>query len=138
LRAIAELVGHPEEGSGMRVLISLTAALITVSAAHAQDPVKVDPRHYKVETENDQVRVLRITYGPGEKSVMHHHPASVVVLLTDVHGRFTTPNQKPQQIELKAGTVSFDSGGKHLPENVGDEPFEVILVELKAKPPSGK
>jgi hypothetical protein len=29
----------------------------------AQDPVKVDSKHYKVETENKQVRVLRITYG---------------------------------------------------------------------------
>ncbi len=32
--------------------------------AHA-DPVAVDPKHYKVEMENDQVRALRITYGPG-------------------------------------------------------------------------
>jgi hypothetical protein len=43
----------------------------------AQDPVKVDPKHYKVEAENKQVRVLRSTYGPGEKSVMHGHPACV-------------------------------------------------------------
>jgi len=27
---------------------------------YAQDAVKVDPKHYKVELENDQVRVLRI------------------------------------------------------------------------------
>jgi hypothetical protein len=34
----------------------------------AEDPVKVDPKHYKVEFENDRVRVVRIKYGPGEKS----------------------------------------------------------------------
>ena len=33
----------------------------------AQDPVHVDLRHYTVEFENDQVRVLRIRYGPHEK-----------------------------------------------------------------------
>jgi hypothetical protein len=27
-----------------------------------EDPVKVDAKHYKVEFENDRVRVLRITY----------------------------------------------------------------------------
>ena len=27
------------------------------------DPVRVDPKHYSVELENDQVRVLRIKYG---------------------------------------------------------------------------
>src|SRR5207249_9810446 len=32
---------------------------LAVSAAMAQDPVKVDPTHYKVEFENAQVRVLR-------------------------------------------------------------------------------
>jgi hypothetical protein len=37
----------------------------------AQDPVKVDAKHYTVEVENDKVRVLRIRYGPREKSVMH-------------------------------------------------------------------
>ena len=49
----------------------------------AGDPVTVDPKHYSVEFENDKVRVLRIKYGPGEKSVMHAHPALVAVFLTD-------------------------------------------------------
>ena len=31
------------------------------------DPVIVDSNHYKVEFENDQVRVLRIKYGPERK-----------------------------------------------------------------------
>jgi hypothetical protein len=40
----------------------------------SEDPVKVDPSHYKVELEKDRVRVLRINYGPRERSVMHGHP----------------------------------------------------------------
>ena len=48
---------------------------IAAAPALAQDPVAVDPDHYKVVFENDQVRVLRITYGPQEESVMHEHPA---------------------------------------------------------------
>jgi quercetin dioxygenase-like cupin family protein len=104
----------------------------------AQDPVKVDPKHYKVEFENDQVRVLRISYGPGEKSVMHEHPANVAVFLTDGQGKFTLPDGKTQAAPFKAGTAQWDAGGEHLPENVGDKPFELILVELKGKPTTGK
>ena len=50
----------------------LFGALLCLAALPlaAQDPVKVDPKHYKVELENAQVRVLRIHYGPHEKSVM--------------------------------------------------------------------
>src|SRR5437879_4979742 len=44
------------------------------------DPVKVDPKHYRVDFENDRVRVLRISYGPREKSVMHSHPDGMAVL----------------------------------------------------------
>ena len=123
----------------MRQLL-LLAALWIISAVpvSAQDPVKVDPKHYKVEFENEQVRVLRISYGPGEKSVMHEHPASVAVFLTDVQTKFTLPDGKTQLLPGKAGAAVWEAAGKHLPENVGAKPFELILVELKSKPTTGK
>ncbi len=102
------------------------------SVEGAQDPVKVDPAHYKVELENDQVRVLRITYGPNEKSVMHSHPASVAVLLTDIDVKFTSPEGKTEETHGKAGDVVWRSAETHLPENLGGKPLEVIEVELKA------
>ena len=106
---------------------------LAVSAALAQDPVKVDPNHYKVEFENAQVRVLRIHYGAHEKSVMHYHPASVAVFLTDVHGKFTYPDGKSEDAQGKAGDTRWGKAGKHLPENTGDNAFDLILVELKGK-----
>jgi quercetin dioxygenase-like cupin family protein len=84
-----------------------------------------------VEFENDDVRVLRITYGRHEKSVMHEHPANVAVFLTDGDGRFTMPDGNTIGWHSKARAVQRDAGGKHLPENLGDQPFERILVELK-------
>jgi hypothetical protein len=45
------------------------------------DPVEVDSKHYKVDFENDRVRVLRIRYGPHEKSVMYVHPSGIAVML---------------------------------------------------------
>ena len=112
-------------------LIFLAAGLFTTTSAMAQDPVKVDPKHYKVEFESKQVRVLRINYGPHEKSVMHYHPAGVAILMTDSDIRFTTPDGKTEERHGKAGQVMEAPAGKHLPENLGDKPFEVILVELK-------
>jgi quercetin dioxygenase-like cupin family protein len=115
--------------------LSVMAALWVMSAvpAFAQDPVKVDPKHYKVEFENEHVRVLRISYGAGEKSVMHSHPNSVAVFLTDGQVKFTTPDGKSREVPAKAGSTQWTPAGKHLPENIGDKPFELILVELKGK-----
>jgi quercetin dioxygenase-like cupin family protein len=100
----------------------------------AEDPVKVDPGHYKVELENNQVRVLRIRYGPREKSVMHGHPASVGVFLTDANGRFTFPDGKTEEFRVKAGDIQSFPAGEHLPENLSDQPLEVVLVEFKGTP----
>jgi len=114
--------------------VALAASAVPAVPAVAQDATKVDSKHYKVEFENDQVRVLRITYGPREKSVMHEHPPNVAIFLTDVQGMFTLPDGKKQEVTPKAGSVQYDPGGKHLPENTGDKGFELVLVELKSKP----
>jgi quercetin dioxygenase-like cupin family protein len=97
----------------------------------AQDPVKVDPKHYKVEFENDKVRVLRVSYAPGEKSVMHGHPNLVAVFLGDARAKFTYPDGKTEEPEMKAGEIMWFPAVEHLPENVGNKPISGILVELK-------
>jgi quercetin dioxygenase-like cupin family protein len=103
---------------------------MTAIAASA-DSVTQDPKHYKVEFQNDRVRVLRIHYGPNEKSVMHAHPASVAVFLTDGQSKFTFPDGKTDTPVFKAGQVQWSEKGLHLPENTGNKPFELILVELR-------
>ena len=100
----------------------------------AQDPVKVDPKHYKVEVENSRVQVLRINYGPHEKSVMHGHPAGVVTFLTDAYFKFTYPDGKSEEIRAKAGDTMWFDAYKHLPENLSDKRFEAIYVGLKGRP----
>lgn len=95
------------------------------------DPTVVDAAHYRAEFENDRVRVLRIKYGPGEESVMHHHPDGVAVFLTDHHVEFTMPDGSKADVHKKAGESLFVSAGPHLPKNVGSEPVELLLVELK-------
>jgi quercetin dioxygenase-like cupin family protein len=115
-----------------------TASILIGAATSAQDAAKVDPKHYKVVLANNQVRVLRITYGPHEKSVMHSHPAGVVVYLTDARGRFTMPGGKTEDTVTKAGTVVWTDPTTHMPENTSDKAFEVIQVELKTNPAAPK
>ncbi|MEK6323673.1 MAG: hypothetical protein AABN33_18685 [Acidobacteriota bacterium] len=115
----------------MRRILFLTFFLIAAPIALAQDPVKVDGKHYTVMLDNDQVRVLKIRYGPKEKSVMHEHPASVVVFLKNTQVKFTLPDGSKVDNSGKAGDVQFADAGKHLPQNVGSVALEGVLVELK-------
>ncbi len=106
--------------------------ILTVNSV-AQDATKVDPKHYKVEFENEFVRVLRITYAPGEKSVMHEHPNAVGVALKSGKTKMTLPDGKTKETSLESGKAFWNPAGKHLPENIGKESSELILVELKTK-----
>jgi len=119
----------------MRVRLALYAAVLVclclAPIVSAQDAVKVDPQHYTVVSENDQVRILKVHYGPHEKSVMHSHPATVAVFLTDAKGQFAYPDGKKQDFDVKAGQSQYQAATTHLPENTGDKGMEVIVVELK-------
>ena len=97
----------------------------------AQDPVQLDPKHYIVEFENERVRVLRVKFGPHEKSVMHGHPAAVAVFLTEAHFKFTFPDGKAEERRGSAGQTLWMAEEEHLPENLSDQPAEIILVEQK-------
>jgi quercetin dioxygenase-like cupin family protein len=118
----------------MRVQIALCSVAVCLGLAPivlAQDAVKVDPKHYTVVSENDQVRIVKVHYGAHEKSVMHSHPNLVAVFLNDSKGQFTFPDGKKQDITAKAGDAQYENAVTHLPENTGDDGMDIILVELK-------
>ena len=120
----------------MRVPVALPAvvlSLLLVRVLSAQDAVKVDPKHYTVISENAEVRILKIHYGAHEKSVMHSHPDSVAVCLTDSTVQFTRPDGKKENVTFKAGQALFTPADTHLPENTGDNAMDIIQVELKGK-----
>jgi quercetin dioxygenase-like cupin family protein len=112
-------------------LFTMLVSVFSTYTALAQDAAEADPEHYKVEFENEQVRVLRITYGPGEKSVMHSHPESMVVFLTDGDGKFTFPDGKTEDSKFEAGLFLWNPEVTHNPENTGEKGFELIQIEMK-------
>jgi quercetin dioxygenase-like cupin family protein len=120
----------------MRAILALYIVVLCVCVVpllSAQDAAKVDPKHYTVVSENDQVRILKVHYGPHEKSVMHSHPATVAVFLTDAKGQFSFPDGKKESFAVKAGDTQYSASETHLPENTGDNGMDVVVVELKGK-----
>ena len=113
------------------LFLALFVLALAVPSALAQDAAKVDSQHYKIESENSRVRVLRVKYGPHEKSVMHSHPDLVAIFQTDGRVKFTYPGGKTEEREMKAGQTLFTPAVTHLPENLSDGDMEIILVELK-------
>ena len=112
--------------------VELKKAAGGLTPSSTLDPINVDPRHYKVEFENNQVRVTRVKIGPGETVPLHEHKLNrVVVYLTGQNVRATTADGKVETLQHKAGEVSWGGAMKHTETNLSKEPFEVVVVELK-------
>jgi quercetin dioxygenase-like cupin family protein len=45
------------------------------------DPLDVAGNVYKLKMENERVRVFEVTFKPGDKAAMHHHPDHVVYVM---------------------------------------------------------
>jgi len=85
----------------------------------AIDPLKADPKHYSLVLENNQVRVLRVRFGPNEHGEMHEHTLNhIVVYLND-------------QARGKTGEVRLDEPMKHTEQNPLDHAVERIAIDLK-------
>jgi hypothetical protein len=95
------------------------------------DAVTADPAHYSVSFENELVRILRVSYR-AEKSVMHRHPASCAVFLTDQTFNFTLPDGTTQPASVPAGALGCSDGNVHLPENIADD-ADFVIFEFKGR-----
>jgi quercetin dioxygenase-like cupin family protein len=98
----------------------------------ALDPVKVDPKHYKVELENDQVRVVHVTFGPHEAAPLHEHQLKrVMVYLTDARTKVTAADGTVDETPRKAGDIVTGGAAKHSEINMTDHKVEILVTELK-------
>jgi beta-alanine degradation protein BauB len=121
--------------SWLKALSVVTVVALWSTAARAQDPVKVDPAHYKVVFENASVRLLSINYPPRAASKMHQHPDSIVVPLAASKVRFATPDGKSEDVDMANESATYSPAGTHSPSNIGTGPITGILVEFKTSEP---
>lgn len=113
-------------------IVAVATFLLLLNVADAEDATVVAPNNYTVEFENDAVRVVRIKYAPGDESGMHEHRAGVVVNLVTGNIQFTLPDgTSPTTEPAAAGSSFWSPAGMHAAKNVGSQPFEALLIEVK-------
>jgi quercetin dioxygenase-like cupin family protein len=116
----------------MKKLIPIAClSILAVVAAKAQDPVKVDPKHYKVVLNNEHVRIMDVRIKPGEKIPMHSHPNHVIYSLTGGTVKYTLADGKAETVTGKAGQAVWHNAEKHTVDNVGKTETHVLDIELK-------
>jgi hypothetical protein len=115
--------------------IASAAALLALLAApcRAQDPAKTDPAHFKVELNNDRVRVLHVTVEPNTKVELHEIDNAVVVPLADYESTLKRPNGETAIVERKTGKAAWVARGAREFE-AGARGVDALLIEIKRAP----
>ena len=96
-----------------------------------RDIVRVASTHVRVDFENDRTRVLRLTLGAGESIPLHDDRAGVLVCIAGCRIRFTMPDGKTQDVELKAGETRWMPEARRVTRNLADAPVEMLYIESK-------
>ena len=122
------------------LLIVILALSFAAKTAKAQDPVKVDPEHYKVLFEDDDVRVLRYDDTPGHFVPKHSHPQYVVYALAPALRQFfpapcAVITVKP--VKISAYTPIVKQPVTHCERNAGKTDDHLLIFEFK-KPANAK
>ena len=117
----------------MKTYLLFILVLLCGFTAKALDPTVTNPEKYKVILENDKVRVLDYLDKPGEKTIMHHHPAFILYALSDFKRKLTFPDGTSKSREFKAGEIFWMDAQSHIGENIGNTETHVLLVEMKDK-----
>lgn len=112
-------------------ILGLGIVVCLAVGASAQDPIKTEPKHYKLDFENEKVQVLSVHYGPHEKSGLHEHMGGVVVSLTEGHLRFSDENGKTRESYAKPGEARWYPPTKHRVENLSDTAYDAVYIGIK-------
>jgi hypothetical protein len=117
---------------------SLFLAILTVLSASlgpmivgVQDPIKIDPQHFKVLFENETVRILEVRVEGGGKVPLHSHPSGFAYALSDFKAKTTLANGTAIVGDYKAGQFVETMPVTHIEENTGDTLAHLLLIEFK-------
>jgi predicted metal-dependent enzyme (double-stranded beta helix superfamily) len=102
-------------------------------ADEAADAVIASPEVYKVIAENDSLRVVAATWKPGQRDVMHSHPAIGIYILSDCEKmRVHYADGTSKDWSAKSGTAGANAPvTSHAIENIGDTECRTIFFEPK-------
>ena len=115
----------------MKAILVCSILLAVSIAASPQDPVKVDPSHYRVLFENAHIRVLEYRDKPGDKAPLHSHPAYMTYVTGAGKTKVTLPDGKASTDENAGSEFDCHPPTQHATENVGSTDTQELLVEFK-------
>ena len=114
------------------IIPSLLFLIISCSSDKVLLPEEVSPDVYKVLLDNEDVKVLEVTFEPGQSDNMHDHYPVTFYLLQGGKAQVTMPDGTVNEREIPSGFTGHQlEKVRHQVKNIGDSTIKLILVERK-------
>ena len=95
-------------------------------------PEQVSPEIYDVLLENEAVKVMKVTFAPGQEDNVHDHYPFTFHLLDAGKAQVTMPDGKVNEREIPSGFTGHNGlGVRHKVKNIGFKELNIILIEHK-------
>lgn len=100
-------------------------------------PEEVSPDVYKVIFDNEEVKVLEVTFAPGQGDDMHEHGVITYYGINGGKLQSTLPDGTVNEMNVPDGFVGHGNDiVKHQMKNIGDDTVKIIIVEHKKLKPT--
>ncbi len=119
--------------AGAFAMMSVMALPAVVVAEDAPFANVAEPGVYKLVAEDENFRVLVMTWQPGQKDAFHSHTANAVYHLTDCDRKIFRPDGTvAKEGSYKAGSAVLQKPvSSHSFQNVSDHVCQSVMVERK-------
>ena len=106
------------------------AAVVPAGAQQNPRSFVASPEVYKVLAQNEQFKVISVVWRPGQKDVLHSHPASAAYYLTDCSVRVHAADGSFRDAQPKAGYAFVQPPiTGHVLENTGTSDCRIVMFE---------
>ena len=93
-------------------------------------PDVVSPEIYEVPLENDDVKVMMVTFKPGQGDRMHDHNPMIFHVIDGGKAKVTMSDGSVNEREIPSGFTGYNpEGQRHQVTNIGDNQVRILLVE---------
>lgn len=104
--------------------------LLTSCERAEEDILQLMPENTDLLFENDYIRVLNITLGPGEAQPLHRCGNRIIYANNDYTINYYQP-EDTTEIPWNKGGVHWHEEGYHAVENIGESMVDYLLIERK-------
>lgn len=114
------------------------AKVNAVPSPASMDPLIVAPDMYKKVFENERVRVMEVTFQPGQKIAPHTHPDHFLYVLSGGKLTISKPDGTSMVADVMPGQVMWINAETHSAVNSGTSVVKLLVNELKEAKPMSK